>query len=57
MGWLERDWRALETERLAEERRAAEQARQAEEVQAARAKEDSDLRTYQELKARFEPGA
>lgn len=57
MGWLERDWRALETERLAEERRAAEQARQVEEAQAAQAKEDSDFRTYQDLKARFEPGA
>lgn len=55
MGWLERDWRKLETERLEEERRAAAEAERVEREEAALALEASELRTYRELKAKFEP--
>lgn len=52
-GWLEQDWRALETERLSAERVAAEIEERADAEARARKREEDERRTYERLKAKF----
>lgn len=54
-GWLERDWRTLESERLTRERDAKAALERKEARRAARESAAAERETYQRLKSKFEP--
>ncbi len=53
-GWLEQDWRALETERLRDQRAKAEQIAETEARERKERREISERETYERLKSKFE---
>ncbi|MCA0318187.1 MAG: hypothetical protein LCH88_08975 [Proteobacteria bacterium] len=52
-GWLEQDWRSLETARLAAERADEAKRKSDEDAQRARDAEAAELREYERLSAKF----
>ena len=55
LGWIEQDWRELETDRLSKECAARDAAKSEELRLAAERRAEAERKTFERLKAKFEP--